>query len=68
MTRLPRIPDIARRSAAVVLLLASVAALAGGCIVAPLGGPYGYAAPGPVVVGPAPPVVVVRPWYRRAWW
>jgi hypothetical protein len=54
------------RLLAPVLLLAGITAAIGGCIVVPAHG-YGYAAPRPVVVAPAPPVVVVRP-YRGWWW
>jgi hypothetical protein len=53
------------RTLAVGLLLGGIATATGGCIFVPVGG-YGYGGPRPVVVAPAPPVVVVRP--HRWWW
>lgn len=57
----------ARRMVGVALLVGGVAVTMSGCIVAPVG-PPGFVAPGPVVVAPLAPVVVVHPWYRRWWW
>jgi hypothetical protein len=60
MTKALAVPH---RLLSLVLLLAGIAALGGGCIVVPVGG-YGYRAPRPVVVAPAPIVVVpARRWY-----
>ena len=52
------------------LLLAAVTTSAAGCILVPVGPGYAYrpAVPAPVVIAPAPAVVVRRPYYYGYWW
>ena len=49
------------------LLLSAVATFAAGCILVPVGPGYAYRPAPPVVVAPAPAVVVRRPYYGY-WW
>jgi hypothetical protein len=58
----------AGRALSLVILLASVALVASGCIVAPAYGPYGYGpAYGPPVVVAPPPIVIGWGWRGRRW-
>jgi hypothetical protein len=51
-----------------LLLVAGVAATAGGCVAVPVGPGAGYAvAPAPVVVAPAPVIIAPRP-YAWGYW
>jgi hypothetical protein len=56
------------RMLGLALLLSGVTALASGCVFVPVGPGYGYrpAVVAPVVVAPAPVVVVRRPY--AYWW
>ena len=49
------------------LLLSAVTTFASGCILVPVGPGYAYRSAAPVVVAPAPAVVVRRPYYGY-WW
>ena len=49
------------------LLLVAVATTAAGCVLVPVGPGYAYRPVAPVVVAPAPAVVVRRPYYGY-WW
>jgi hypothetical protein len=49
------------------LLLAAVTTTAG-CVFVPAGPGYAYRPVAPVVVAPAPAVVVRRPYYYGYWW
>ena len=49
------------------LLLAAVTTTAAGCVFVPAGPGYSYRPVAPVVVAPAPAVVVRRPYYGY-WW